>query len=180
MGFGRDKEDLIIRFNDRLAQWNDGAIMSVHCGDPSINHRQVFAQIPQFVANQRATKVGTDSNQLNSSAGELNYLQCTRVFDQGQNLLCNDLFRTDNEINRNGFITENLGMCEIFSRTNASNFFGRSVEGVSDLAGCHIDLVLIRDGQEQICIFNSCLLEDAGMRAVSDDRTDIESVLQTL
>ena len=68
-------------------------------------------------------------------------------------------------------------MCEIFSRTNASNLFRRSVEGVSNLAGCHIDLVLIRDGQEQICIFNARLLEDAGMRAVSDDRADIEAVL---
>ena len=83
MGFGRDKEDLIIRFNDCLAQWNDGTITPVHCGDPGINHRQVFAQIPQFVANQRATKVGTDSDQLNSSAGEFNHLQRTRVFDQG-------------------------------------------------------------------------------------------------
>ena len=180
MGFGCYKKDLVIRFNDRLAQWNDGTITPVHGSDSGINHRQVFTQIPQFVANQRATKVGTDSDQLNSSAGEFNYLQCTRVFDQGQNLLCNDLLRTDNEINRNRFVTEDLGMCEIFSRTNASNFLGCSVEGVSNLAGCHIDLVLIRDGQEQVCIFNARLLEDAGMRAVSDDRADIELALQAL
>ncbi len=88
-----------------------------------------------------------------------------------------DLFGTDENINRNGTITKQAGASQVSGLPDAGYFGGGLEHGIGDLTGNHIDFVTIGDGDQHIRIVRTGLFQDRWKRGLAMNRANIQFFL---
>ena len=131
------------------------------------------------MTHYRAAMIGSHCYQLYAAIGKIQYLKGARVGNQLSNVLGDQLFGTNNHINRNMVASEQLFLVsEVIRGTHPRYLGGRVEQGVCYLAGHHVDFVGVGHRNQHIGVFCACLVERIGMRGAAGDGADIESVLQ--
>ena len=67
---------------------------------------------------------------------------------------------------------------QVLLRANARNLGGCIEQGVGHLAGHHVDLVTVGDGNQHIGVFGTCFEQCVGVRGLARDGADVQPVLQ--
>ena len=94
-------------------------------------------------------------------------------------MLGDNMFRTDDDVDRDGIVREDARVREVLRRPYPGNFLGGVEKRVGDLAGRHVDLILIRNRENQVGIINTRTFEHTRVRSRTRHRPDIESILQS-
>jgi trk system potassium uptake protein TrkH len=96
------------------------------------------------------------------------------------NIAGNNLLRTNDDIDGNGFVVKEFALRRIIHAANTRDACGCLMKCVRDLAGNHIDLIGIRDSDEHVRIFDASLSQGAGMRAVAFNGVKIKALFEVI
>ena len=105
--------------------------------------------------HQRPAIISTHAHQHHTTISKIQHLQCTGVLDNIEDVIGDDFFGADNDIDGNRAGTEQLCVFQIGCGTNAGNFGWGMVQCPGNLTGNHIDFVTVGDRNQHIGIFNT-------------------------
>ena len=153
---------------------------TINSGNTGIDVRKMVGQFTNLVAHEGAVGQGTYTHQLHQPAGEIEHLQRGGVFDQAQDVVGNNLFGADDDIDRYRFLGENFRMRKKLGGPDASDLGRRMKQGIGNLAGDHVDLVAVAHGQYQVSVFRACAPQRVRVRAIAMHGAQVQTVLQLL
>jgi len=94
-----EQEDFVARLDDRVAFRENRLVVTEDGGDAGIHvGRQMLAHLLDRLADQHAAFVGAHGDQGDPPLGEIEHLQGFRKFDQAADVVGDDLFRAQGEI----------------------------------------------------------------------------------
>ena len=178
MGRGGDEEDLVVGLDDGVARRLQGPILAVDGRDPGLDLGHVIVEGAQGMANQGATLAGLDRHQSHPPVGEIQHLEAAGVLQQPQNVLGDELLRTDADIDGQGTGGKEFRMFEETGGAYPRDAGGGMEEGIGDLAGDHVGLVAIGDCQDDMGVLGPGPLQHVGMGAMPQDGPKVEAVLE--
>ena len=173
-----DEEDLVVGLDDGVARRFDGPLLAIDGRDPGLHVRHVVVEGAQGLADQGATLVGPYRHQSHSATGEVQDLEAAGMLEQAQDVLGDQLFRADTDIDRQGPGGEEFRVLEKARGPHPGDAGGRVEEGVGHLTGDHVGLIAVGDRQDDMGILRTGPLQDVGMGAVTMDGAEVEAVLK--
>src|SRR5690606_26244730 len=180
IGARRDEEHLVVRLDDGVAARHDRLATAVDCRHTGVHVRNMRAQRAQLLADQRAAVERLHRHQPHPSAGEIQHLQRTRVLDQAADVIHHQLLGRDQHVDGQRVLGEQLRRVEVLGGADAGDLGGRAVERVADLAGDHVGLVTVGDGNHHVGVLRACLVEHGGVGGVAVHGADVQPLLQVL
>ena len=176
---GGDEEDLVVRFDHRVAFRNDGAAATENGGHPGVHIGHVPAQFAQLVAHQRPAVIGAYRHQLHPATGKVHYLEGAGVLDEPLDVVGDHLLGADDHIDGQGvFIEQLVRPAGVVGGTDAGDFRGGAEQGVGHLTGDHVHLVGVGDRDQHVRVFGAGILEHRRVTAHAMHGADIQTVAQ--
>ena len=160
---GRDEEDLVVLFDDGIADGRHQPVIAIDRGDTGLGIGQVLLQRPQLAAHQQSVATGPHTDQLYAAVGEIDYLQRAGIRQQSRDVLGHELLGADPDVHREPAFGEQLFALRVLGRTDARDLRWRSIERVRDLAGDDIDLVAVGQRHEDVRVGDAGRLEHVGV-----------------
>ena len=173
-----DEEDLVIFFNDGIAVELQRLSVTVDGGNTGLGIGYVFFQRRNLLANQQAVTIGTCADQSYPPAGKFQYLHRARIQNELFDILADQLLRADAHIDRDCILFEQLPGAHVFSRPDARDLGRCVIQGIRDLTGNHVGLIHIGQRDDDIGVICACALENVRIGGVTDNRSNIEPILQ--
>ncbi len=136
------------------------------------------AQRLELVADELAALQRAHADQQHAPLGELEHLQRARVADQALDVVGDELFRADREVDGNRVLAEQLRAPVVVAGADAGDLGGRAEQRPGDLAGDHVDLVARGQRDEEVGALAAGGEQRRGMGGVAGDGADVEAVLQ--
>ncbi len=152
--------------------------MPVDRGDAAFGVRHVLLQRRDALADEQAVAVGDDADEPDAPAGEVQHLRRAGVQDQLLHVLAHQLLRADADVDGNGILGEQLRRIHVLGRADSGDLGRRMKQRVRDLAGDHVDLVHVRQGDDDVGVVGAGTLEHFRVGGVPDDGANVEPVLQ--
>ena len=185
---GGNEEHLVPVFNHRVALGHDRPVFAEDGRHPGIDLGHVGAQVRQLMAHQRATLGGTDGHKAGQALGKLQYLEGAGVLDQPGDVFGHQVFGADQNINgKTPQAVEVLGLVALVEKFGFRQigvgsypaYGGRGlVQQFGHLAGDHICLVTVGDGNQHVGVFGPGLSQCRGIGRRALNGADVEPVLQ--
>ncbi len=176
---GGDEEHFVIGFDDGVALGNDRPVAAEDRRNPGVHVGHVLAQLAQLVAHQRAAVIGAHRHQLHAAGGEVDHLQGAGVLDQPLDVVGDHLLRADDHVDGNGVFVEQLVRAAgVVGGADTGDFGGGAEQGVGHLAGDHVDLVGVGDGDQHVGVFGAGFLEHPGIAAHAEHGANVQTVPQ--
>ena len=135
-------------------------------------------QVGDLMADQRSAVIGFDTDETRLATGKVHHLECTRIFDQPLDMVCDQLLGADQYIDRQGAAVEQLLVLEIFLGAYAGDLGRRTEQAMSDLAGYDIGLITVCYCDQHIGVSDTPPDQHVGMRGMTGYRLYIETVTQ--
>ena len=130
------------------------------------------------MADEQTVAVGHDANEAHSPAREVEHLRRARVKDELCDVLAHQLLRADAYIDRNSVLREQLVRAHVLGRADARDLGRRMEHRVRNLARDHVGFVGVRQCDDNVGVVRAGAVEHLGISGVSDDSTDVETVLE--
>ena len=166
--------------DDGIAARDDRVLLAVDRRDPGFDQWPVLAQFGDRQPHQRAAIEGAHGDQAEFAACEFEHLQGSWKADQLADVVGDDLFRTEREIDREIAFGEELRIVHIVGGAQSGDT-GRQVEHrLCDLAGTQVDLVGLGHRDQQVGIFGAGLLQHRRRGGIADDGAQVVLVLHCL
>src|SRR6185312_17041313 len=113
-----EEEDLITLFDDRRSLGGNAAAAPVDRDYARLHALQVLRQLAQAMTDQEAAADGAHTYQAHLAGGEVEHLQRAGMADQAVDVLRDELLRTDEDVDRNGLLAEELGPLGVLGRAD--------------------------------------------------------------
>ena len=176
---GSDEEDLVVRFDHRVAFGNDGPAATEDGGNPGVHIGHVFAQLAQLVTYQGAAIVGAHRHQLYPATGKVDHLQGAGVLDKPLDIVGDHLLGADDHIDGQGVFVEQLvGAAGVVGGADTGDFRGGAEQGVGHLTGDHVHLVRVGYGDQHVGVFGAGLFQYRRVAAHAAHGADVEPVAE--
>ncbi len=152
--------------------------MPVDRGNAAFGIRHVVFQRRDTLPDEQAVPVRDHADEPDTPAGKVEHLRGTGIQDQLLHVLAHQLLGADSDIDRNRILREQLHGVHVLGGANSGNL-GRGVEQrVRDLAGDHVDLVHVRQGDDDVGVVGAGTVEHLRIGRMADDGADIKPVLE--
>ncbi len=177
---GSNEEDLIPVLYYRSSARNYRRILPEDGCDPCLDVRHMTADFVELVANHGAARESTYRYQPDFAAREFQHLKCFGELDQLDNVITDDLFRTDSVIDAESIVREDLRMREVITCAYARDARWRIEELSRELACDKVGFIAARDSKYQIGVRSTGVRQYGRVCGVTDDGAQIEAILQRL
>ncbi len=107
-------------------------------------------------------------------------LQATRLLDQMKNENGHQLFGANDIVDRDGLGREEFGVGEIVGVSYPRQPRGGAKQGIGEMAGDHVGLVTVGDGQDEIGVLDTRLDQYLRVSGITRDRAQVETFLEEL
>ncbi len=175
---GRKEEDDIVDLDPRIAPGNDRLVAAKDGRDPGLDaFGQQLLERHQLTSHDRSVVIGPGGHQLGAAVGKIEDLQRAGVFDQSLEVIGDQLFGTDQHIDRRVLTSEQLWMVQIIGRADTRDLGRRTEQRIGDLTGHHVGFIGIGQGDEQLRILDAGPDEGLGMGCMTQHGTDVELFL---
>ncbi len=101
------------------------------------------------------------------------------MLDQPLDVVGDHLLRADDHVDGNGVFVEQLVRAAgVVGGADTGDFGGGAEQGVGHLAGDHVDLVGVGDGDQHVGVFGAGFLEHPGIAAHAEHGANVQTVPQ--
>ena len=138
----------------------------------------MLAQFLDRPADQRAAVIGAHRDQLHEAVGEIEHLQGGGVVDELEDVIGNDLFRADDDIDRQHVLAEYLRVRQVVGGADAGDLGGRVEQRVGNGTGDDVGFVAVGDGQDQVGVLTAGLAQHVRVAGGAGHGAQVEAVLQ--
>jgi hypothetical protein len=174
----RDEEDLVVLLDRGLALRQDAAPFAVDRGDAHLAVRDVRAQLMQLVPDELAALERAHAGEQHATVRELEDLKRSGVADESLDVVGDELFRADREIDRDRVVAVELLAAVVIGGADARNLGRRLEQGPCDLAGDHVDLVARGHREEEVGALAARGEQRRRVGGIAGYGADVEAVLQ--
>ena len=127
----------------------------------------MFLERRDALTDQQAVAIGEHANEPYTTVCEVEYLRGARVQDQLLDVLANELFGADANINRDSVLREQILGIHVLGSTNAGDLGRRMEKRVGNLARDHVDLVPVGQCDDDIRVIGASPVEYFGICSLS-------------
>ena len=174
-----DKKYFVVFVDDGFAVDRDAVVIAVDCRNPGVDIGDVFPECLELLTYQQPFLVGAYRDQANLAIGEVEHLQGAGVMNQLFDVLGNELFGTDDDVDRQRFMSkEFLRGGGVFCGADPRNLDMRVKKRVRHLAGDHVCFVAVGERNDHVCIPGTGALEHVRESGMTLHRANIEAVLE--
>ena len=174
----RQEKYLIAVLDDGVALRLDVLAGAVNGGDAGIGRGNVLAQGAQRLAHQGTALQGTNAHQTHPAVGEIQHLQGAGIADQPRDILGDQLFGADPDVDRDGILSEQLVPLGVVGGTHARDFLRSAVQRPRDMAGQHVDLVAVGQCDENVGAGDARRLQNLRTCRIAVHRSNVQPILQ--
>src|SRR5882762_3626417 len=161
-----------------VALGQDRAVAAEYRGNARIHGRNVFPQVLQRMTDQGTALEGAHRDQARLAVRELQHLQCFGKLDELDDVIGEDLLRTDCQIHVEAVRAEHALVGKIVGGAQADDS-GRDVEQhLCQLGGDQVGLVALRYRDHHVAILDARLGQHGGVCGAAEYRAQIQAVAQ--
>ncbi len=175
---GGEKEHLVAVLDDGRALGNHAFAGAVDRSHSGIGRGDVLAQGLQRLTHQRAALQGADADQPHAAVGEIQDLERAGIADQTGDVLGDQLFGADPDIDGDAAFAEQPLLIRVIRRSNARDLLRGAIERPGDLACQHVDFVAVGQRDQDVGAGDAGGFQNPRARGIAVDRADVEAILE--
>ena len=134
--------------------------------DAALDVRDVLRQLAQRMADERAAAARAHADEPHAAVGEIEHLQRAGVADQALDVIGHERLGADRDVDRDAVRPEQLLAARELARADARDASRRAEQRERDLAGDHVDLVAVRERDDDVGVAAPARSSTSGCEAL--------------